>query len=95
MGSSLQKKKKTGIGFVAHQLLRNLPKLSRDEKVLDYFAKGLGQERLSNIEAYAAYGYELNPCQVMSSRHYKMIWPFFPLAFRRFFWQAGRCHLLL
>lgn len=84
-GQLFAEKGKTGIGFVAHQLLRNLPKFSGDEKVLDYFAKGLEQEQLSNIEAYAAYGYGLNPCQVMSSRHYKMIWPFFPLAFRRFF----------
>ena len=84
-GQLLAEKEKTGIGFVAHQLLCNLPKFSRDEKVLDYFAKGCTAEQVEQIEQYQALGYGLNPCQLISSRHYKMIWPFFPLAFRRFF----------
>lgn len=84
-GQLLAEKEKTGIGFVAHQLLCNLSELSQDEKVLDYFTKGCRREEIEQIEKYAQLGYGLNPCPMISSRHYKMIWPFFPLAFRRFF----------
>lgn len=84
-GQLFAEKEKTGIGFVAHQLVCELPRISRDEKVLDYFAKGCGGEQLAAIEQYQEMGYALNPCQMISSRHYKMIWPFFPLAFHRFF----------
>ncbi len=84
-GQLFAEKEKTGIGFVAHQLISNLPKYSDDEKVLDYFAKGCTAQQLGQIEQYRQLGYTLSPCQSMSSRQYKIIWPFFPLAFHRFF----------
>lgn len=76
---------RTGIGWCADNLVKEIARDPEFECLCDYFAMGQTEERLKRVNVYEKYGAAMNPCQWFNGVRYKMIWPIIPIPYRLFF----------
>lgn len=76
---------KTGIAWVADNLIRGMLKNTDYECQLNYFSKGYSEEELAIMEDYRNAGAILKPCGALKNAWYKMFWLFVRLPYHCFF----------
>lgn len=75
---------KTGIGWCADNILKELSKDKEFECICDYFTSRHKHSE-NNVKFYEKYGAKMNPCNWFHSVIYKLIWPFIPVPYSLFF----------
>ena len=75
--------KKTGIGWVAHELFSRLQKSNEFDLTAQAFT--WNDELRTNMAKLVESGGTADPCNWFHVRLYKIIWPFIPIAYKLFF----------
>lgn len=82
----LLKGNKTGIGWCADNLIRGLAKEPDVECQMNYFSKGVEQEKLEDsLKEYTDLGVTLNGSSKWKAVWYKLVWPFLRVPYHWFF----------
>lgn len=81
----LLKGNKTGIGWCADNLIKGLAQIPEYECELNYFARGVSEEKQNTLEEYKALGIQTNPCKFFKDTWHKFLWPFLPIPYSCFF----------
>lgn len=81
----LMNNNKTGIGWCADNLIKELAKDSNYIFYLDYFKSFRHREMEKKLHSYEKYGIKLKPCVWFHNIFYKLIWPIIPIPYRFFF----------
>lgn len=76
---------KTGIGWCADNIIRELSADGAYQCQCDYFTLRQPGERTDRVEAYKALGVRMNPCKWFHNVLYKLVWPIVPVPYRLFF----------
>lgn len=76
---------KTGIAWMAHNLILELAKYPENECTIQFFNVRHKKDRLQNLEIYKEAGCRLKCCRWFHSVLYKFIWPVIPVPYSFFF----------
>lgn len=76
---------KTGIGWCADNLIKEIAKDQDYRCECDYFTVRQPKERIARVEYYEAFGVRMNPCKWFHNMLYKLVWPAFPIPYSLFF----------
>lgn len=76
---------KTGIGWCADNLIKELVKDPDYQCVCDFFTVRQPKERTDRVKVYEAHGAVMNPCKWFHNMLYKLIWPVVPVPYSIFF----------
>lgn len=86
-------RQKTGISWLAENILMELSKISNDQFILQYFPfkKSLKSRRedAAHMKKYENQGFLLEPCRWFHFKIYRRIWNWFPIPYRLFFHQPS------
>lgn len=89
----LLKGEKTGIGWFAHNVLRNLSINSDRQYQLNCFVFGYKKEKRLILDEYKKYGYTISKVNWFHDVIYRMIWNFIPIPYRFFFKKKSQVTL--
>lgn len=82
----LSDREKTGIGWLADNILKELPVFNKHDYQLNYFLfNKKDRQGLGIIEKYLKIGFQLKLCRWFSSKTYKILWNIIPLPYSLFF----------
>lgn len=76
---------KTGIGWCADNLIKEIAKDPEYQCVCDFFSVRQPEERINRVREYEKYGVKMNPCKWFHNMLYKLIWPIIPVPYSLFF----------
>lgn len=81
----LMKSEKTGIGWCADNILKNMSKNSKFKYELNCFTYGYSEKQLENLKKYLKIGYSINKCTWFHDSVYRIMWNFFYVPYSLFF----------
>lgn len=84
-GQLFLKGNKTGIGWCAENIIRELAKNNKNEYICEYFQLGHSKKQVNNLISYENMGIELRPCRWFNNILYKLIWNIIPVPYYLFF----------
>ncbi|NLL68051.1 MAG: glycosyltransferase family 4 protein [Clostridiaceae bacterium] len=76
---------KTGIGWCADNILRNVPHTQGNMYQLNCFSLRCNKEQLQNIEVYSQWGYYIKKCPWFYNTIYRLLSVFFYIPYQLFF----------
>lgn len=91
-GQLFLKGEKTGIGWFAHNILKNLS-FHEKEYQLNCFTLGYGKKRRVNVEQYKEYGYKIHKISWFNDVFYRIVSSCIPLPYRFFFGSKTKVSL--
>lgn len=84
---------KTGIGWCADNLVKELSNYKDNKCELDFFAIRHITDKIKIYSSYVDSGCSLNSCKFFSYVLYKMLWNFIPIPYYLFFGKKNNIHL--
>ena len=84
-GQLFLKGKKTGIGWCADNLVKELSKTGKYECQLNFFSKGYSDDKIQELNEYKCHGMTLFGCSWFNDVWYKLVWPFLNIPYSWFF----------
>ncbi len=83
-GQLFLKGNKTGIAWYAHNIVKELSKISDNDCICNYFSKVTWSDKEGELKDRYK-GIEMQSCTFFDNVLYKMVWPFIPIPYRLFF----------
>lgn len=81
--------KKTGIGWCADNIVRELA-LDEDKRLqADYFSLRRSEKEIQNVEQYEKLGVKINSCTWFDKVLYKLLWQVIPVPYHGFFGKTA------
>ena len=81
----LSEKEKTGIGFVAQNIVTEFLKDEKYECFGNYFSFGANKQNIEKIREYGKLGLKFNECKWFNNMIYRLLWCVFPVPYSLFF----------
>ncbi len=81
----LSEKQKTGIGFVAKNIVTELASKEENKCFANYFSFGANKQNIETIREYKNLGIELNECKWFNNMIYRLMWCVLPIPYSLFF----------